>query len=80
MLKRILDETGDLHTRAALDILRQLSFCRFHNYTAVAITEGLDGGGSGRGRGSGAGGGVWNSLISKNLAHYSLSLNFLLIL
>ena len=24
----------------------------------------------------GAGGGVWNSLISKNLAHYSLSLNF----
>ena len=33
--------------------------------------EGLDGGG---------GGGVWNSLISKNLAHYSLSLKFLLIL
>ena len=31
--------------------------------------EGLDGGG-----------GVWNSLISKNLAHYSLSLKFLLIL
>ena len=25
-------------------------------------------------------GGVWNSLISKNLAHYSLSLKFLLIL
>ena len=24
--------------------------------------------------------GVWNSLISKNLAHYSLSLKFLLIL
>ena len=24
--------------------------------------------------------GVWNSLISKNLAHYFLSLNFLLIL
>ena len=33
--------------------------------------------------GGGEGGeerGVWNSLISKNLAHYSLSLNFLLIL
>ena len=28
----------------------------------------------------GGGGGVWNSLISKNLAHYSLSLYFLLIL
>ena len=26
------------------------------------------------------GGGVWNSLISKDLAHYSLSLKFLLIL
>ena len=26
------------------------------------------------------GGGVWYSLISKNLAHYSLSLKFLLIL
>ena len=24
--------------------------------------------------------GVWNSLISKNLAHYSLSLKFLLLL
>ena len=34
--------------------------------------EGLDwGGGAGR---------VWNSLISKNLAHYSLSLKCLLIL
>ena len=31
------------------------------------INEGLDGG-------------IWNSLISKNLAHYSLSLKFLLIL
>ena len=31
------------------------------------INEGLDGG-------------VWNSLISKNLAHYSRSLKFLLIL
>ena len=30
--------------------------------------------------GVGAWGGVWNSLISKNLAHYSLSLKFLLIL
>ena len=29
---------------------------------------------------AGVGGGVWNSLISKNLAHYSLSLKFLLIL
>ena len=28
----------------------------------------------------GLGGGFWNSLISKNLAHYSLSLKFLLIL
>ena len=28
----------------------------------------------------GAGARVWNSLISKNLAPYSLSLNFLLIL
>ena len=28
----------------------------------------------------GGGGGVSNSLISKNLAHYSLSLKFLLIL
>ena len=34
-------------------------------------------GGSGWGWG---GGGFWNSLISKNLAHYSLSLKFLLIL
>ena len=34
------------------------------------IYEGLDGGGEG----------VWNSLISKNLAHYSLSLKFLPIL
>ena len=34
-----------------------------------SIYEGLDGGV-----------GVWNSLISKNLAHYSLSLKFLLIL
>ena len=25
-------------------------------------------------------GGIWNSLISKDLAHYSLSLKFLLIL
>ena len=30
--------------------------------------------------GGGGGGGVWNSLISKNLAHCSLSLKFLLIL
>ena len=37
--------------------------------------DGLDGGGGGWG-----GAGVWNSLISKNLAHYSLSLKFLLIL
>ena len=36
-------------------------------YGLVVIHEGLDGG-------------VWNSLISKNLAHYSLSLTFLLIL
>ena len=35
------------------------------------------GGGEGGGE---RGGGVWNSLISKNLAHYSLSLNCLLIL
>ena len=35
--------------------------------TPAAIREGLDGG-------------VWNSLISKNLAHYSLSLKCLLIL
>ena len=34
---------------------------------SIANNEGLDGG-------------VWNSLISKNLAHYSLSLKFLLIL
>ena len=34
---------------------------------AVLLYEGLDMG-------------VWNSLISKNLAHYSLSLNILLIL
>ena len=37
------------------------------------INEGLKGGGW-------RGGGVWNSLISKNLTHYSLSLQFLLIL
>ena len=37
------------------------------------IDEGLDGGG-------GRGGGVWNSLISKKIAHYSLSLKVLLIL
>ena len=28
----------------------------------------------------GGGGGIWNSLISKHLAHYSLSLKFMLIL
>ena len=39
----------------------------------IDIKEGL-------GWGGGGGRGVWNSLISKNLAHYSLSLNFLLIL
>ena len=33
-------------------------------YSECNINEGLDGGG---------GGGVWNSLISKHLAHYSLS-------
>ena len=33
------------------------------------VNEGLD-----------EGGGVWNSLISKNSAHYSLSLKFLLII
>ena len=33
-------------------------------YFPVELDEGLDGGG----------GGVWNSLISKNLAHYFLSL------
>ena len=32
------------------------------------------------GAGEGGGEGVWNSLISKSLAHYSLSLKFLLIL
>ena len=37
-------------------------------YVPVELDEGLDRGG------------VWNSLISKNLAHYSLSLKFLLIL
>ena len=31
-------------------------------------------------RGGGEEGGVWNSLISKNLAHYCLSLNVLHIL
>ena len=36
-----------------------------------------DRGGGGRGGGAAA---VWNSLISNNLAHYSLSLKFLLIL
>ena len=40
-------------------------------YFPVELDEGLYGGG---------GGGVWNSLIIKNLAHYSLSLKFLLIL
>ena len=46
------------------DITCRLSPCK----TRVYLVEGLDGGG------------VWNSLISKNLAHYSLSLKFLLIL
>ena len=41
-------------------------------YFPVELDEVLDGGGGG--------GGVWNSLISKYLAHYSLSLKFLLIL
>ena len=40
-----------------------------NNSIAAVVTEGLEGGG-----------GVRNSLISKNLAHYSLSLKFLLIL
>ena len=43
------------------------------NTIYIYIYEGLDGGG-------GRGEWVWNSLISKNLAHYSLSLKFLLIL
>ena len=53
--------------------------CRFETKTIAltqshrVIVEGLDGGG-------GEEGSVWNSLISKNLAHYSLSLNLLLIL
>ena len=34
----------------------------------------------GGGVGWGSHGGVWNSLIGKRLAHYSLSLKFLLIL
>ena len=34
----------------------------------------------GRGGAGVEGGGVWNSLISKNLTHYSLSLKFLFIL
>ena len=40
---------------------------QFTKYCENATDEGLDGG-------------VWNSLISKHLAHYSLSLKFLLIL
>ena len=43
-------------------------------YFPVEVDEGLDG------RDKGRGAGVWNSLISKNLAHYSLSLKCLLIL
>ena len=42
----------------------------FRSILTMSLFEGLDGGG----------GGVWNSLISKNLTHYSLSLKFLLIL
>ena len=42
---------------------------------AFSMHEGLDGG-----RGEGGERGVWNSLISKNLAHYSFSLKCLLIL
>ena len=41
-------------------------------YFPVELDEGLDG--------REWGGGVCNSLISKNLAHYALSLKFLLIL
>ena len=42
-----------------------------YSFATNRIDESLDGEG---------GSGVWNSLISKNLAHYSLSLGFLLIL
>ena len=51
-------------------ILFSGGYCRTGGKTLVSvgcIEEGLDGG-------------VWNSLISKNLAHYSLSLKVLLIL
>ena len=44
--------------------------------SSTNMNEGLDGeGGGGWGRGAGR---FWNSLISKNLAHYSLSLKFVL--
>ena len=52
----------------ALEILSSTVMYLMH------VKEGLDGGGGG------GGGRVSNSLISKNLAHYSLSLKFLLIL
>ena len=62
--------------RAVLFKVFLISSDLLYYWRGIRIVEGLDvwmGGGGG-------GGGVWNSLISKNLAHYSLSLKFLLIL
>ena len=89
---RLGRETGNTHIHVFFVGLRLLQcYCYFllnardsqwsakvllKSITVTKITEADE-------RGSGRGGGVWNSLISKNLAHYSLSLKslkFLLIL
>ena len=56
-------------------------FCPTIYLATLNVTKFEDSGPHRRGSGlGGGGGGVWNSLFSKNLAHYSLSLKFLLIL
>ena len=66
--------------RATVTYVDLMSMQQIIVLNAMKITagdvRGLDGGGVG----GKEGGGVWNYLISKNSAHYSLSLKFLLIL
>ena len=63
--KSALDDISNVCRQTGDGILIHFSICL--QYRVQYMYEGLDGG-------------VWNSLISKNLVHYSLSLKCLLIL